>query len=142
MCLKAIADFHYGGEPIQRMREGELFELKEPIQRTLDPDRPCETTINANQVWHALLGVGNELRPFHCLSVPLWVGGVRLDGEIPSKPQHLADLTRLKSFDERRSRTRLDVGPTDQGTEVFAVQRLLFACYTAWLHDVVLLMDA
>src|SRR5262249_17680474 len=89
LCLKAIADFGYDGELIQRWRERELFELPRPIERALDPSRPGETTVNSNQIWHALLGVGNELQPFHCLYVPLWVGAVRIDGEVPTEPEHL-----------------------------------------------------
>jgi hypothetical protein len=145
LCLKAVVDLHYDGEPIQRWRESEsvnIFELPRPIERALDPARPRETTINSNQVWHPLLALGNELQPFHCLYVPIWIGAVRIDGEVPSQPEHLMQITRLASFEERQERTDLDLGPTDQGPEVFAVQRLLFACYMAWLHDLPLLMDA
>jgi hypothetical protein len=145
LCLRAVADLRYDGAPIQRWRESktfQIFELPRPVGRALDPARPGETTINSNQVWHALLALGNELQPFHCLYVPLWVGAVRIDGEVPSRPEHLQRITRLTSLEERRGRTDFDAGPTDQGPEVFAVQRLLFACYTAWLHDVPLLMDA
>jgi hypothetical protein len=145
LCCKAVVDLHYDGVPIQRWRENKhvpIFELPRPIARALDPARPRETTINSNQVWHALLALGNEMQPFHCLYVPLWLGAVRIDGEVPSQPEHLQRITRLASVDERQKRTDFDLGPTDQGPEVFAVQRLLFACYTAWLHDVALLMDA
>jgi hypothetical protein len=145
LCLKAVTDLRYDGAPIQRWRDGgssQIFELPRPIRRALDPARPDATTINSNQVWHALLGLGNELQPFHCLYVPLWVGAVRIDGEVPSRPEHLQQLTRLTSAEDRQARTDFDAGPTDQGAEVFAVQRLLFACYTAWLHEVPLLMDA
>jgi hypothetical protein len=145
LCCKAVVDLRYTGEPIQRWRDSDdfkIFELPRPVGRTLDPARPGETTINSNQVWHALLALGNELQPFHCLYVPLWVGAVQLDGEVPSRPEHLQQLSQLTTFAERRQRTAFDAGPTDQGHEVFAVQRLLFACYTAWLNEVPLLMDA
>lgn len=141
LCRKAIADFHYDGAPIQRWREGKLFELPQPIERALDPDHP-DQKINSNQVWQALLAVGNELKPFHCLYVPLWVGVVRLDGDVPSEPEHLMAITRLLTFESREERTTFDAGSTDQGPEIFGVQKLLFACYNAWLHDVPLLMDA
>jgi hypothetical protein len=140
LCLKAVADFHYDGAPIQSWRDSELFEffeLPEPIERDLG-----QATVNSNQVWQALLAVGTELRPFHCLYVPLWLGAVRIDGEVPRDPEHCLRITCLSSFSERQTRTAVDLGPTDQGPEVFAVQRLLFACYTAWLHDVPLLVDA
>jgi hypothetical protein len=145
LCCKAVVDLGYDGAPIQRWRASKLFqifELPRPIERTLDPARPEETTINSNQVWHPLLALSNELQPFHCLYVPLWVGAVQIDGEVPSRPEHLQQITSLTSLEERRERTDFDLGPTDQGPEVFAVQRLLFACYTAWLHDVPLLMDS
>jgi hypothetical protein len=145
LCLKAVADLGYDGEPIQRWRDSDvvdIFELKRPIERALDPDRPEETTVNSNQIWHPLLALGNELQPFHCLYVPLWVGGVRLDGEAPSEPEHLSQLANMTTLEERQRRTRFDVGRADQGPEVLAVQRLLFACYSAWLNDVPMLMDA
>lgn len=144
LCCKAVY-LRYDGEPIQRWRDNdlvEIFELRRPIERALDPARPGETTINSNQVWQPLLALGAELQPFHCLYVPLWVGAVRIDGVVPSEPEHLKRITRLGSFEERQSRTGFDVGLTDQGPEVFAVQQLLFTCYMAWLHGVSLLMDA
>jgi len=145
LCLRAVVDLGYDGALIQSWRESgvfQIFELPRPVERALDPARPEETTVNSNQIWHALLGLGGELQPFHCLYVPLWLGGVLLDGEVPGRPEDLAQITRLTTFEERQERTDFDLGPTDQGPEVFAVQRLLFACYMAWLHDVPLLMDA
>jgi hypothetical protein len=59
-----------------------------------------------------------------------------------SRLEQLLSITRLATFEERQERTDFDLGPTDQGPEVFAVQRLLFACYTAWLHGGPLRMDA
>jgi hypothetical protein len=145
LCCKAVVDLHYDGAPIQQWRQSQhssLFELPRPIERALDPARPGETTISSNQVWHALLCLGSELQPAHCLYVPLWLGAVRIDGAVPSEPEHLGQLVSLGSLEERHKRTAFDAGPTDQGPEVFAVQRLLFACYMAWLYDVPLLMDA
>lgn len=145
LCLRAVSDLGYTGEPIQRWRDStvvQIFERRQPVARALDANRPEETTINSNQVWHALLALKNELQPFHCLYVPLWVGAVLLDGEVPNSPEHLRQITRLTSFEERDERTEVSLGPTDQGPDVFGVQRLLFACYSAWLHDVPLLIDS
>lgn len=145
LCVRAVSDLGYDGAPIQRWRDNkttQIFELRQPIERALDPDRSDETTVNSNQIWHPLLAMGSELSPFHCLYVPMWLGAVLLDGEVPCEPEHLNQISRLTTFEERQERTALDVGSTDQGPEIFGVQRLLFACYMAWLHDVPLLMDA
>ncbi len=138
---RCIADLGYDGSVPQRYREGGLFELAAPLERALDPKRPDEK-VNANHFWHALFGVGWELKPFHCLYPLLWLGAIRLDGEVPATAQQLQAVVRLTTFEERRDRTDPDVGPTNQGRAIFEVQKLLFACYHAWLFDVPLLMDA
>ena len=38
----------------------EIFELPQPVEHALDPERPDETTVNSNQIWHALLALKNE----------------------------------------------------------------------------------
>src|SRR5262249_19551116 len=55
---RAIADLGYTGEPMKKWRAGGIFEAAAPAERVLDPERPDETRVTSDQVWHALFGVG------------------------------------------------------------------------------------
>ncbi len=139
--LKALGDLGYTGEAMRTWREGGLFERPEPVERALDPDRPAETRVTSDQVWHALFGVGWELRPWHCSMLLLWCGAILLDGEGVTETAQVQALLDLDPA-ERLARTQPDLGPPDGDPDIFGLQRLLFAGYVSWLHDVPLLLDA
>jgi hypothetical protein len=139
--LKAIGDLGYTGELMKQWRAGGLFEADAPSERVLDPERPDETRVTSDQIWHALFGVGNELQPWHCAMILLWLGSIRHDGEVPAGPEDLRALLALAPAD-RRAHTRPDFGPRSPDAAVLGVQQLLYACYLSWLHEVPLLMDA
>lgn len=142
LLLRAIADLGYTGEPLPRLRAGGLFELGESPERVLDPARPDETRVRADQIWHALLAVGPELQPDHCMMILTWIGALSLDGKVPTAPEHLQALVQLDTPQRRLDRTDAELGPPDQGPEVQVMRRLFVACYLSWLHGVPLLIDA
>jgi hypothetical protein len=139
--LKAIDDLGYTGEPMKQWRAGGIFEAGAPVERSLDPDRPDETRVSTDQIWHALFGVGNELQSWHCGMILLWLGGIRHDGKAPEDPADLKALLALEPA-ARRAHTRPQFGPRSQDPAVLSVQQLLYGCYLSWLHEVPLLVDA
>jgi hypothetical protein len=141
-CLRALRDFNYTGEPIQRMRAGGLFASSRPITRYLEGDPFPKTAITSDQFFQAILGIGEPLNPTHCLLVLFWLGAVRVNGTIPIEPEEATPVLGIENAPDRAAQTSLDVGEPGEDTTVRVMQDLLRVLYTSWLVDAPLLVDA
>ncbi|MEQ1501140.1 MAG: hypothetical protein ABMB14_02870 [Myxococcota bacterium] len=148
LLLSAIRDLGYTGAPIAQLR-GHLFEADVAPTRALDPGLdpgfdPGDaegTTVSADSLWHAWLAMGPQLAPGHLMMLLVWLGALRLDGEVPRDGASLAALAGLADPDQRLARTTIDLGPP-AGPELGPIKALLFAAYAAWIGDLPLSVDA
>jgi hypothetical protein len=92
LMFAAIDDFEYDGEDIRQYREEGIFENKTALTAKLS--RPVST----DQIFHAVLSVGEELEAFHCLMLLVWMGAVTLadkkaeDVDLGDMPEPLGAL--------------------------------------------------
>ena len=143
LCSHSIKDFGYTGEPIRKMRARGLLESTTPVAR-VEGSWLSKRTVTSDQILQAMLAVGEPLNPAHCMGVLLWLGCLRLDGKslfTVSDAPLVQTLLGLKTPDERRSRTTLDVGPQRQDLSTSSLQSLLKAFYLAWVLDVSILIS-
>ncbi len=143
LCLKAVQELGYDGQPIQRMRDLGLLELPRPLTRDLGAgtSRPGKL-VRSDQILHALLGAGPTLSPWHCALVLLWLGTLEIDGKVPDSWRDTSPLDRLKgcaSPKERAAATSLVLGPRTKKTE--ELHGLLRAMYRAWALQVPLRVE-
>ncbi len=141
-CLRALRDFNYTGEPIQRMRAGGLFASSRPITRHLEGDPFPKTAITSDQLFQAILAIGEPLNPAHCLLVLFWLGAVRVNGSVPIEPEEAGPAFGIENAADRAARTSLDVGEPAEDSTVRVMQDLLRVLYTAWVVGAPLLVDA
>jgi hypothetical protein len=147
LLLKAIKDFGYTGQQLASWRERGLLASKAPTYAVVKKGFLSSTKVSADQLLEAVLTVGEPLQPTHCLLFLLFLGALRLDGQVPTAkddPTPLATLMVLSkgTVEQRRARTALDVGPDSDEDGAAAMQRLLRAVYQAWLLDDPLWVDA
>lgn len=141
LLVEALEDPGYDGAPIARMRgSADLMALRAPVSRVLDPEDPDATTVTSDQVLHAMLAVGGELGPTHLLMLLIWLGAIRLDGELPREIESVSTLVELDDIEERLARTTIDLGD-EASPALLAIRSLLLAAYAAWLTGVPLSLD-
>jgi hypothetical protein len=141
LLLAMIRDFSYTGEPIQRFRQGGLFEAKTPVRRSLGSG-PSGPVVTSNQILQAILALRDPLDPGHCLCVLCWLGCLSLDGSPATTPEQLRGLASLETPVERRARVSLDIGPDSPDAGIAGMQRLLRALHAAWVNDAPLWVSA
>jgi hypothetical protein len=148
LLLRAIDDFGYRGEPMAGWRQRrELLERPTALEATVAKRFLSATRVSVDQILQAILAVGGQLEPAHCMGVLLWLGALRIHGRVPgpgsaNDPAPLVALTQASSAAERRSIAQLDVGAPHEDPCICGFQQLLFAMYAAWVIDTPLLMDS
>ena len=138
---RAVNDFHYHGQPIQRMRKGGLFEARAPVEIAFENEQNT-VTLTSDQVWQAILGVGGSLDPWHSIGVLLWLGAVEVDGRRVETPEDALKLRQLATPAERNGRTAAAFGDHIEDAAIVAARELLRAMYLSWVLDVPLLISA
>lgn len=143
---RAIADFRYDGSAVRSYRERKLFEAPSPPTRSWKTGWFSSKTVNADQLWHAMLAVG-PIAPSHGMMVLLWLGAIEIEGRIPTTPVTDSALvqTALRAAPGVRARTtKASLGPTERHgiRGLAAVQAFLNAMYVAWVNEAVLFVDA
>lgn len=138
LCLRMIADFGYDGAPIQNMRRAGLFEASAPVSKILQKGFLSKKSVDSNQVLQAILAISEPLDPSHVMGVLVWIGGIALDGAVPTSmgdAPSLQALSQLDGFAERSARTRLELGPPSDDPGIAGMQRLLAGLYAAFLNN-------
>ncbi len=144
LLCDALRDFGYTGELIAQWRERGLLTAPEPQTVVLRKAWFAKTTVDTNQLFQALFGVGSHLEPTHCALVLMWLGALAFDGEVPTTldPAPLQTLLSLTDMEQRRARTDLVLGEPTDNPDIKAMQLLLGYLYGAWICGVGLLVDA
>ncbi len=135
VCVQAMRDFGWSGEPIGGMRAIQLFQSAEPIVRDLGGG----ATVSSDAVFEAILALG-ALSPTHCAIVLVWFGVVLLDGQPleGTDKSALGPLIRLPQ-PERAARTALVLPPSPpEGTQG---EEYLKCLYRAWVTGHALLVS-
>jgi len=140
LLLRAIADFKYDGSAVKSYRERKLFEAAAALTRPLPANDFGATEISSDQLFHALLGVGPKLNPWHQAMFLCWLGALGLDGAIPATPDQFEALVNLPVAD-RPTRARPNLGDPSADPGERAMQGLLYRLCVAWAHDQALMMD-
>lgn len=144
---KAIADFGYDGSAVRSYRQRQLFEASTPPSRSWKTGWFSSKTVHADQLWHAMLGVG-PIAPAHGFMVLLWLGAIAIEGRVPMPPATDAVLVQralsAAPGAPRAASTRVSLGPREgHGIRGLpALQAFLNAMYVAWVQDAVLFVDA
>lgn len=141
LLLRAIADFKYDGSAVKSYRERKLFEAETTLTRPLPANEFGASEIRSDQLFHALLGVGPKLNPWHQAMFLCWLGALGVDGNIPSTPEQFETLIGLPVAD-RPTRARPNLGEPSADPGERAMQGLLYRLCVAWAHDQTLVMDA
>jgi len=144
LLCDALRDFAYTGEMFAQWRERGLITAPEPQTVVLRDNEAGITTVDTNQLFQAVFGVGSRLEPTHCALVLMWLGALAIDGEVPPEAEvgPLKTLVNLDSPEERRARTDLVLGDRSDSQQVKAMQLLLAYLYEGWVSGVGLLVDA
>ena len=142
MLVKAIHDFNYDGAPVRRMREGGIFDLKQPAEKVVEKKLLGSKRVNGDQIFQAFISVGGALGADHCGMLLIILGALEIDGRVPATSDDVDLLRRamLAEAPARRDIAKLQLGP--QSPETDGIQNLLRGAYTAWVLGVDLLMDA
>ena len=141
LMLRAVKDFKYDGTAVTPYRQRRLFEAAGPLTRPLPANEFGATDVTSDQLFHALLGVGPKLNPWHLGLVLTWVGGLALDGDIPTTPAQFDRLINLPPAD-RPTRTVPHLGEPSGDAGERAVQGLLYRMAVSWAHDRPMIVDA
>src|SRR5260221_8679356 len=123
---RAVNDFHYRGQPIQRMRKAGLFAAREPVEVVFE-NAVKTITVNSDQVWQAILGVGGSLDPWHSIGVLLWLGAVEVDGHRVETPDDALALRQLATPADRNGHTAATFGDHVEDPAIIAARELLRA---------------
>lgn len=141
LLLKAIHDFKYDGSAVKSYRERKLFESETALSHPLPANKFGVTAVNGDQLFHALLGVGPKLNPWHLGMFLCWLGALGVDGYVPTTLDQFEMLVQLPPAD-RPKRTRPNLGDPHPDPGIRAVQGLLHRMAVAWAHDRPLIVDA
>jgi len=141
LLLRAVADFKYDGSAVKSYRERKLFEADAALTRPLPSNEFGATRVSSDQLFHALLGVGPKLNPWHQAMFLCWFGALGVDGAIPATPDQFEALINLPVAD-RPARARPNLGEPSADPGERAMQGLLYRLCVAWAHDQTLVVDA
>jgi hypothetical protein len=143
LCRRSIDDFGYDGEPIRRLRERGLMESSKAVHKVVEKRWLSSTKISSDQILHGMLALQEPMKPVTCMSVLLWLGCLKVDGRhlggVEDAPL-MAEVAGM-SFEQRRARTALDVGPPAEQMSTASLQGLFHALYRSWLLDVPILVE-
>lgn len=142
LFLQSIKDFKNRGATVDRMRAAGLFESKNALSVSHRLSFLSRVTVTSSQLIEAILGAGETLDPWHCGSVLLWVGGIEVDGVVPTEPEHAEVLPSLESVFARHTRTAFAVAPGASGTGDNPFLHVLKALYSSWVQGVPLFVNA
>lgn len=143
---RAIADFRYDGSAVRSYRQRKLFEAPSPPTRSWKTGWFSSASVNADQLWHALLAVG-PISPSHAVMVLLWLGAIEIDGRVPITPATDAALVQsaMRAAPAVRAKTTKITSKVMERTAIRglpAVQAFLNAMHVAWVNEAVLFVDA
>lgn len=141
LMLSALRDFQYDGEIVRRYRSEKLFEAPEGSVKPLPANEFGIAEVSTDTFFHAILGVGPKLAPWHLAMVLVWIDALRLDGFPPRTPVEFEKLTELPSA-ERPIRASVAIGEAHSDEGVRSMQRMLFAMASAWMYDLPLRVDS
>ena len=141
LMLSAIRDFKYTGEVTQGYRRRKLFEAATPVVRPLPENSFKAAAVSSDQLFHALLGVGPKLNPWHLGMVLTWLGALGVDGYVPNTPEQFDMLVKLTP-EQRQERTQPNLGDPSPEPGPRSMQGLLYRMYVAWTHDLPMVVDA
>ncbi len=141
LLLRAIRDFKYDGSAVKSFRERGLFESATALTRPLPTNEFGATEVTSDHLFHALLGVGPKLNPWHMCMVLAWVGAVGVDGYLPTTPDQFDMLVNLSAAD-RPARTVPNLGEPSADAGERAMQGLLYRMCVTWAHDLPMIVDA
>jgi hypothetical protein len=148
LLLKAIDDFGYDGSAMVSWRQRrELTELSRSPEAVVATGFLSKKRVSTDQILQAILMVGPELDPTHCMGILMWLGALQIQGQVPGPgtsedPSALVALTQAQTPAHRSGIVQLDVGPPSEDPCIRGFQQLLYAMYVAWVIDVPMLMDA
>lgn len=141
LLLRAIKDLGFTGAKMKAWRARNLLEAKQPTHAVVKKAFLSSTKVSSDQLLEAILTLGEPLLPSHCMMLLVFVGAIRLDGEVVTTPPQAATLSGLQQA-ARAARTTLDVGAASDEPGPAAMQALLRALYVAWALDDQLWIDA
>ena len=135
LMQNAVLDFQYDGSAVEHYRTEGLLELAEGLKSASDP------ALGTDAFFHALLGVGPKLEPWHLAMLLTWLNALGLDGKYLRTPDEFDTLTQMP-IPERAGRVSVAIGAAHTDDGVKAMQRLLFAMASAWMIGVSLRVDS
>ena len=138
---KMIDDFAYTGEPIRRFRKAGLFTSATGFTRIFKNEKQTKT-VSTDAVFQAVLCLKKPLDPTHCLLVLLWIGALKIDGQIPQTPEDIAPLLNAKTRAERLRACDLDLGEESKTPGIYTMQTLFENLYLSWALAAPLSVDA
>jgi hypothetical protein len=141
LMLSAIRDFKYDGAIVRRYRSEKLFEASEGLTKPLPANEFQASELSTDAFFHAILGVGPTLAPWHLAMLLAWVDALRLDGFPLRSPAEFEALTQLPAA-ERQFRASVTLGDASPDEGVRSMQRMLFAMASAWMYDLPLRVDS
>jgi hypothetical protein len=140
LLLSAIRDFNYDGAITRAWRTKKLFASPVAFGKSLPANPFGAIDITTDQLFHAILGVGATLSPWHMAMVLVWFRALALDGAAPGSVEAFDALVNLP-VEQRRSRVTATIGEPSADAGVLGVQRLLLMMYLAWSSDVPVRLD-
>jgi hypothetical protein len=144
LCLQFMKEFQVDGSQSKGMRSAGFFEDKRPRRAVLSKGLFRKVSVSTDQIFDAILAVGNPLQVGHCMGVLLWFGaltidGVRLGGV--DQPGAFETLCTCETRDQKLEHVTLDVGTKNEDSPVCQMQDLLEGMYRCWVEDVPLLIS-
>lgn len=144
LCHRSMQDFGYTGEPIRAMRASGLFESTAPLSKVVEGSWLSKKKVTSDQLLQGMIAFEDPIQPSHCIGVLVWLGCVRIDGQVPGDATDISlvqGIFKYKTPEERAHHTALEISsaPKDQSTASF--HGLLHAFYLAWVWDCPILMS-
>lgn len=145
LCLQFMSEFGVDGGSIHQMRQSGFFENSEAQKITFKKRFLKSVSITADQLLETIFMAGEALNPGHCLGILLWLGAIKVDGNVPGGSEDqatLQTLISLKTCEEKDRHAELELGPPTDSEDAEVFQALVKALYLSWFHDVPLMMSA
>jgi len=140
LLLNAIRDFRYDGAITRTFRAKKLFESSVALVKPLPANEFDAAEISTDALFHAILGVGPVLAPWHMAMVLVWFQALALDGAPIGNVEAFDALVNLP-VDARAERAAATLGPPSADAGVLAIQRLFLAMHSAWCRDASIRLD-
>lgn len=136
MLLQSLEEHPAGTlTPVQQDRAQGLFELQEPLSRSLTDNRFSRAQLSSDEMWVPLWQASHQIAPWQSLVFLLTLGVIKVKDALPVSMDDYLSLARLEGI-ERARNAKLSLGTASTIPGELQARDLLKTLFVAWARDV------